>query len=290
LLDHKTLEACLPGLSVIGHPKTGGQRTILRASLNGKDIVVKIMEIPKNRTADPIATQEALDTVRARLEREIKILSACGHPNIVRPAITRPKYHQDDMAHYLIYAEDYIDGDNLADVFQRGLMTATQAARLAREISSAIEALHERGFLHRDVKPANIIERRSDQSNVLVDLGYAFDFQDASLSGGLFPGTFSYFSPERFDFGKRNLDHRSDFFALGIVLYEGLTGRHPFYFPGILNDALAVAICREEPKEFSELGLALPPAVEQMVWRLLRKHPHQRFRTAGEIEQSLKGI
>ena len=152
---------------------------------------------------------------------------------------------------------------------------------MAIEVSYAIEELWKHNKIHRDIKPMNIMYDVKNDRYVLLDLGMVFDSTEDSLTRcGCLVGTLGYYSPEQFDLSRKNdLDFRSDLFCLGIVMYQLLTGKHPFIEKGDSNDIVFEKIRNGIPKRITSYRKDITKEIEEIVFRLLRKRPSERFRS-----------
>jgi serine/threonine protein kinase/formylglycine-generating enzyme required for sulfatase activity/dienelactone hydrolase len=224
----------------------------------------------------------AIKTLRApfteRFEREARAISALNHPHICTLYDIGPNY----------LVMEYVEGKPL-----KGPLPVEEALRLAIQITSALEAAHERGILHRDLKPGNILVSKSGVK--LLDFGLAkfvpTDSRPAEETvtapltrTGQILGTLAYMSPEQI-LGKP-ADARSDIFSFGLVLYEMLTGQRAFQRPST-SETIA-AVCIEEPKSVREFAKGVPDDLERMIQRCLRKHPEQRYAAMSEIVRELE--
>ena len=203
-----------------------------------------------------------------RFASEARAIAALNHPNICQI--------HDVGLDYLVL--EYIEGTPL-----RCPYSAAEAARVAEQIASALEAAHAKGIVHRDLKPANILVTTNGTVK-LLDFGVATHAVDVDVDltqtgTGTVSGTASYMSPEQAQ-GKR-LDARSDLFSFGAVLYEMLCGARAFEGPS-LADTLS-AVLRDEPRP-----LSAPAGLTAIVARCLRKSPAERFATAGELKTALQ--
>ncbi|MDX1388097.1 MAG: tetratricopeptide repeat protein, partial [Acidobacteriota bacterium] len=256
----------------------GGMGRIYRAwdEKLGRPVAVKVLRDFKSGD----------DLSRRRFLREAELASRVVHPYVatVFDVVTE----NGDI--YLVM--EYVDGRPLHKVIERRRLTPGEAAYYGREIAEALGAIHEAGLVHRDLKPANIMLTNDDHVKVM-DLGLARQFVpedwgsdgDATLTReGFTVGTPLYMSPEQLR-GKE-VDQRSDLFALGIVLYESLTGEHPF-----LRDSygeITSAIMNEDPGGGSEpRSLADAGKFRDVIMRLLEKLPADRFATAEEVVSNL---
>ncbi len=163
-----------------------------------------------------------------------------------------------------------------------GPIDTTSALRMVAQLAAALEAAHEQGLVHRDVKPANILVSAAGQRVWITDFGLARAVDDASLTRtGFIAGTPHYMSPEQAR--GESVSARSDLFGLGSVLYFALTGRPPFRADRSL--AILNRICNEKHRSVREVNPDVSSAAASMVDRLLQKDPHGRFQTAEEVRQ-----
>jgi hypothetical protein len=214
-------------------------------------------------------------TFSDRFIREARTIASLSHPNIVAIYDVGISNHD----HYL--ALEYIEGGDLKGRVRRGAIDPRAAVAIVREIATALGYAHAKGFVHRDVKPENILFRESGMA-VLTDFGIA---RAAGAGGtrmtgmGMSIGTPHYMSPEQ----ARGLtvDGRSDLYALGIVFYEMLTGVVPYD----AEETLAIGI-----KHVTEPVPVLPPALrgyQSLIERMLAKDPNARYRTAEELVEAI---
>jgi eukaryotic-like serine/threonine-protein kinase len=229
---------------------------------------------------------------RDRLDREILALQNLNHPNVARLIEYTFSSRPGQQRHFLV--EEYIEGTDLRDALIVGV--AWDRARVSRFFSSiadALMALKGQSIVHRDIKPDNIRVRPNDDP-VLIDFGLARHLSLPDLTNtldGAAIGTPRYFAPEQFDGTKHDIDHRTDLFALGVLIYEALTGESPFYHPGMTTRAqLRQAVCETEVHLSKPNYLALPPAWKTLLKRMLEKERSRRPSDAGQIAAILRRI
>ena len=212
-----------------------------------------------------------------RFQREARAAAGLSHPSIVSVFDTGDT----DGEHYIVM--ELVRGETLADLLAReGSLTPERAARVAGSVAQALQAAHDRGFVHRDVKPGNVMLSPGGEVKVM-DFGIARAATDDTLTQtGTVLGTASYLSPEQ-SRGDQ-VDHRSDIYSLGCVLYELLTGRPPFSGSPV---SVAYKHVNEEPEPPSRVNPSVPAELESVVMRALRKDPGQRFPTAEAFRQAL---
>ncbi|MBI5446605.1 MAG: serine/threonine protein kinase, partial [Deltaproteobacteria bacterium] len=260
----------------------GGMGEVWRArdTRLGRDVAVKVL--PDHLASD----KKAL----SRFEAEAKAVAALSHPNILA-------LFDVGEANGIRYAvTELLDGETLRALVGRGAVPVKRALEIAHEIAEGLAAAHEKGIVHRDVKPENVFLTRDGHAKVL-DFGLArheTTFRDptdthsptvsALTEAGAVLGTVAYMSPEQAS-GKP-VDHRSDQFSLGVVLYEMLAGKRPFV--GETAAETLVAIIREEPELLEAVGPQVPAPVRWLVQRLLEKDPHSRYDTTRDLARDLR--
>ncbi|MGH2693080.1 MAG: protein kinase domain-containing protein [Actinomycetota bacterium] len=213
-----------------------------------------------------------------RFQREARAAAGLSHPNIVSVFDTGDT----DGEHYIVM--ELVEGETLADVLDReGPLSPERAARICGTVAQALRAAHDQGFVHRDVKPGNVMLSPSGDVKVM-DFGIARAATDDTLTQtGTVLGTASYLSPEQ-SRGDQ-VDHRSDIYSLGCVLYEMLTGRPPF--SGGSPVSVAYKHVNEEPEPASRVNPSVPAELESVVMRALRKDPVARFPTAEAFGEAV---
>ena len=213
-----------------------------------------------------------------RFQREARAAAGLSHPNIVSVFDTGDTGGQ----HYIVM--ELLRGETLADVLEReGSLSEGRAARIAGIVAQALQAAHDRGFVHRDVKPGNVMLSPGGDVKVM-DFGIARAATDETLTQtGMVLGTASYLSPEQ---SKGDpLDHRSDIYSLGCVLYEMLAGRPPF--SGGSPVSVAYQHVNEAPEPPSRVNPSVPAELESVVMRALQKDPDARFPTADAFRKAV---
>ncbi|HZA60285.1 MAG TPA: protein kinase [Actinomycetota bacterium] len=215
-----------------------------------------------------------------RFRREAQAAAGLTHPNVVGVYDTGGE----DGMHYIVM--EYVEGPTLSEVLRReGRLDPDRAAAIAAEVATALHSAHERGLVHRDVKPGNVMLDRDGRVKV-VDFGIARAAADDTLTQtGLILGTASYLSPEQAQ--GLTVDARSDVYSLGCVLYEMLTGRPPFQ--GETPVSIAYKHVNERAVRPSTLNADVPPHLDQAVMRALEKDPDARFATAEAFRQAIAG-
>ncbi|MCF4139357.1 protein kinase [Streptomyces sp. Tue 6430] len=218
---------------------------------------------------------------RERFRREAQAVAKLTHTNIVSVFDTGEDDVDGLTTPYIVM--EYVEGRPLGsvldeDVRRQGAMPADKALKITADVLAALEISHEMGLVHRDIKPGNVMMTKRGVVKVM-DFGIARAMQSGVTSmtqTGMVVGTPQYLSPEQ-ALG-RGVDARSDLYSVGIMLFQLVTGRLPFDADSPL--AIAYAHVQEEPVAPSAINRALPPAVDALVARALKKNPNERFPTA----------
>ena len=260
----------------------GGMGVVYRAHdrrLN-RDVALKIL---------PAAC--ALDRDRlTRFEREAQAVASLNHPNIVTI------YAVEEIDDVRFFAMELIEGKTLADVIKRQGLPLTQLLNIAIMLADAVSAAHQRGVVHRDLKPTNIMVTRDGRVKVL-DFGLArllepertaaSTLSSSGLTGeGHVLGTAAYMSPEQAE--GRQVDHRTDIFSLGIILYELASGERPF--KGDSSLSVLSSIIRDAPPPITELNHTLPHELGRIVRHCLVKDSARRYQTAADVRNELEEL
>ncbi len=246
-----------------------------------RDVAIKIL--PEALAADPAAL--------ARFEREAQAVAALSHPSIL--AIF-DFGRQGDTAYAVM---ELLEGETLRARLTHGALPSRKAVDLAGQVAEGLAAAHEKGIVHRDLKPENIFVTHDGRAKVL-DFGLAKSTSSAAGPGvsmqvttghtgaGVVMGTAAYMSPEQVR--GEAVDHRSDIFAFGAVLYEMLAGR-PAFGRETATESMT-AILKEDPPEVAGAGAGPSPALQRIVQHCLEKKPGERFQSARDIAFALEAI
>jgi serine/threonine-protein kinase len=252
---------------------------------SGGTAVVFLADNPETgeRLAVKVLRPELFTLVaRERFLREIRIASRLSHPGIV------PVVGSGELNGLLYCVMPHIPGENLrARIARERQLAVQQAVTIAREVADALAYAHEHGFVHRDVKPANILLR--DGHALIADFGIARALDssidaDTMTSSGLVVGTPAYMAPEQ-TMGDRDVDSRVDLYALGCVLYEMLAGEPPF--TGATRWTVAARHVSQLAAPLRALRPDIPVALDEIVMRALSKTPADRFPTARAMSEAL---
>jgi hypothetical protein len=233
-----------------------------------RPVAVKVLSSPFDRDKEFVE----------RFAREAHAAARLNHPNIVAVYDSG----SDDGTHFIV--TELVEGETLADLLQReGALPPERVVEIAGQVCHALEAAHEKGVVHRDVKPGNVMITPEGRVKV-VDFGIARTAGAESVTRtGLVMGSASYLSPEQAR-GEPG-DERSDIYSLGCVLYQMLTGRPPFVAE---NPISALYQHVNEPVEPPSSIKPVPPALENVVLRALEKEPAKRFGSVKEMEDALE--
>jgi TolB-like protein/tetratricopeptide (TPR) repeat protein len=260
----------------------GGMGDVYRAgdSRLGRSVAIKVL--PPAFVDDPRRL--------ARFQHEARMLASLNHPNIV----TIHSFEEIGGVHFLTM--ELVDGRPLHQHIPKGGLPVERILDFAAAISEALAAAHEKGIVHRDLKPANVMVTTEGRVKVL-DFGLAKEVLEANSSAetlapdeytriGVIVGTPAYMSPEQVE--GRLVDHRSDIFSLGTLLYEMATGEKPFQ--GQSAAELASAILRDTPRPVREMRAELPEGLEGVIQRCLKKSAADRFPSARDLRTGLCSV
>jgi eukaryotic-like serine/threonine-protein kinase len=261
----------------------GGMGTVYLATDTklGRKVALKLL--PAYLTSDA-------DRLR-RFEQEACAASALNHPNI----LTIYEIGETDGTRFI--ATEFIEGETLRQRLARNSTKTSEVLSVAEQVASALDAAHEAGIIHRDIKPENIMVRRDGIVKVL-DFGVAKLIKQPAANTqattramvktdlGVVMGTVPYMSPEQAL--ARNVDHRSDLFSLGVVVYEIATGRSPF--AGANSNETLDRILHAQPEAISHFNDDVPGELERIVGRCLEKDRERRYNSAREILADLKNL
>jgi serine/threonine protein kinase len=227
-----------------------------------------------------LAFQSAIKT---RFLREAETAAQLSHPNIV------PIYTVDEMEGLVFFVMAFISGDNLAKrLHDKGVLNVDDVRRVTREVADALAYAHERGVVHRDIKPDNILLDASTGRTMVTDFGIARAASEGEggrlTATGMAIGTPAYMSPEQAA-GDRHIDGRSDLYSLGVVAYQMLVGEPPF----IANStpAMLVKHISERPTPVTQRRADVPQDLSRAVMMCLEKDPVMRFPSAGALVTAL---
>ena len=249
----------------------GGMGVVYKAAdlhLNGRVVALKVL--PPSVATDPDR--------RVRFEREAWAASRLNHPNVATI------YEIGETGNgRLFIAMAFYDGETLEERLRRGALPVPEAVDVARQLAEGLQAAHEEGVWHRDVKPANVLLTKGERV-VLIDFGIAKLKGTVDVtSPGVVMGSLPYMSPEQIR--QDGVDHRTDVWSLGVVLHEMLAGRRPFEDAYDLGRKYRIG--NEPQTHLHEVRPDVPAWVEGVVDRCLEKRPESRFGSMGEVLAAL---
>jgi eukaryotic-like serine/threonine-protein kinase len=276
--------ATIGNYRVVAKLGEGGMGAVYLAEhpLIGKKVALKVLH------EEYAANQDVI----TRFFNEAKAVNDIGHPNIV-DIIDYGVVQTPHGVAFVYFIMEFLAGESLAQVIQREApLPPERALHIAMQVADALAASHAKGIVHRDLKPDNIylLQRARERDFVKV-----LDFGIAKLTGeqggsrrtrtGIVMGTPAYMSPEQCE-GRGNIDHRTDIYALGILLYEMITGRVPFVGEGY--GEVLVQHLTKVPARPSTIRGVIPASVEAIVMKALEKPPEARFQTMEQFIEAMR--
>jgi TolB-like protein/Flp pilus assembly protein TadD len=266
---------------VLGLIGAGGMGEVYKAKDTRLDRTVAMKVL-----SEPLTDHER----RARFEREAKTVASLNHPHIVT------LYSVEENAGVRFLTMELVEGRGLDHVVTTAGLPLAKLLDIGIAIADALAAAHEKGIVHRDLKPANVMLTNDGRVKVL-DFGLAKlseKFRSDQVVTQCAPitteravmGTVPYMSPEQLR--GQHVDHRSDIFSLGVLLYEMATGRRPF--TGATNTDVMSSILRDTLRPLSQMNLGLPHQLSRIVAQCLEKEPEERYHSAKDIRNELRGL
>jgi len=269
----------IDGYELLEEIGRGGMGVVFRArqlAAGGRVVALKVM------LGEAFARPEEL----RRFEREVEIASDLNHPNIARIYDSGLTHGQ----HY--FAMEYIDGLPLDVYCTTRTLRLEDRLQLFTTVCEAVAFAHRRGIIHRDLKPSNILIDSAGQPHVL-DFGLAKTRTDDDAAArslltidGAILGTLPYMAPEQAEGLTSSIDTRTDVYALGVILYELLTGKYPYEVTGQMADVLK-RIAEAEPKRPSTVNRLIGNEVETIILRALHKAPDRRYAGADDLARDV---
>jgi len=264
---------------------SGGMGEVYRARDTRLDRDVAIKVLSGHFVSSP--------SLKERFEREARTISQLSHPNIC----ALYDVGSQDGTDYLVM--EYLEGESLADRLVRGPLTLEEVLRYGSQVADALDKAHQRGVIHRDLKPGNIMLTKTGAK--VLDFGLAKQAQAKTPSSsaltamttpkaltveGTIVGTFQYMAPEQIEGAEA--DARSDIFALGCVLYEMATGKRAF--AGKTQASVIASILATEPAPLSLVAPMTPPALDRLVRYCMAKERDERIQSAHDVKLQLEWI
>ncbi len=250
----------------------GGMGVVYKALDTVLDRTVALKFLPPEMTRD--------DAARQRLLHEARAASTIDHPNI------GTIHEVSEVEGRAFIAMAYYEGEDLRSVLDRGPLPISDALAIARQIACGLAKAHSKGIIHRDIKPANILITENQQVKI-IDFGLAkLRDRTALTKTGTTIGTVAYMSPEQAH--GENVDQRTDIWALGVVLYEMLTGRHPF--AAEYEEAVMYRIVNEDPEFATKSRPEIPARLNDIIERSVAKNPARRYQTIDDLCADLEAV
>ena len=260
----------LPGYEILTEIGSGGMGVVYKARQIQLDRIVAI----KTLRGGPDATVEEID----RFHTEAESVAKLSHPGIV----SIHDVGEVDGRHF--FSMDFVEGQTLEQLIRDKSLSGERAARYLQSIAQAVDAAHEQGILHRDLKPSNVLIDLADQLRI-TDFGLAKRIEGASkhTATGEILGTPSFMPPEQATGDNRQVNRRSDVYALGGLLYAMLTGRPPFRAD--TSVATVLQVINDEPVAPRRLNTAIDRDLETICLKCLEKNPGARYATARQVAE-----
>jgi predicted Ser/Thr protein kinase len=263
----------VPGYEILGELGRGGMGVVYKARQCGLNRMVALKMI--------LVGGHAGEAELTRFHIEAEAIARLQHPNIVQV------FDSGQSAGHPFFSMEYVEGGTLANRLGHQPQPARQAAQLVAVLARAMHVAHQRGIVHRDLKPANVL-LTADGTPKITDFGLAkrLDAEKALTQSNAIVGTPSYMAPEQAEARTRAIGPPADIYALGAILYEMLTGRPPFLAETPLDTILQVVA--DEPAPPSRIQSRVPPELEAVCLKCLRKEPRLRYVTALGLAEDLE--
>ncbi|MCI0745861.1 MAG: serine/threonine protein kinase [Verrucomicrobia subdivision 3 bacterium] len=252
---------------IVAHVASGGMGIVLKARDQALNRIVALKILEPTLAANTLA--------RARFVREARAAAAVVHEHVV------PIYAVDESAGLPYIVMQFVQGQPLSDrIRATGPLRLEEVLRIGAQTAAGLAAAHAQGLIHRDIKPGNILLENSVERVKLTDFGLARAVDDTGLTRtGELAGTPEFMAPEQA--ANEAVDHRSDLFSFGSVLYAMCTGHSPFHASSVI--AAVRKVCDARPPPVHEVNPAIPRWFNDIVARLMAKSPAERFQSAREV-------
>jgi serine/threonine protein kinase/formylglycine-generating enzyme required for sulfatase activity len=266
-------------------PAIGGYEIIELIARGGMGVVYKARDPKLNRIVaikTMLAGTYASDDFKRRFWREARMAARLHHPNIV------PVFEVGEYGGQPYFSMEYVEGTDLGKMTHQQPLRPEEAARYVKAVAEAVHYAHTQGVLHRDLKPSNILVGADDRPRI-SDFGLARELgggESSLTTTGALLGSPSYLPPEQASAGHGEVGPASDIYGLGAVLYHLLTGRPPFV-ASTVPDTLR-QLLETEPVAPRKLNLAVPPDLELICLKCLRKRQRDRYQSAEELADDLQ--
>ena len=264
--------------TIIGHVGSGATASVFRAEdlRNGEAVALKVLN--RDLTTLRKARAKEDDDSIGRLRRELTLVQRLNHSGICKV------YELHELSGLLFVSMEFVPGRSLErTIVKESKIAPGRACRLLHAMCDAMAAAHEVGILHRDLKPSNVI-LRTPYEPVILDFGYAVGPEVTRVTRtGVWVGTLCYAAPELLLEKKANT--KTDIFALGVTLYECVTGQLPFDGATYEEAANRVLACKAERP--SQVIPDLPPELDAIIMRAIARDPNRRFATVDELRDAL---
>lgn len=293
LPDQSLIIKKFPQIDTIEYIAKGGFKVVYRAKISGNQEAIKLIQIPS--ADDSEESQGNRKESIGRIEREVLALKKCKSPELVKLGMLEPQITQLLTNEYFIYSEEFVSGKNLYELIKaKGQKPKEDELRvLAITLLRAIKELWDHGYIHRDIKPCNIIKTDDcKRPFVLLDLGIAFSVKESALTFNPQerPATSLYFAPEMADPNfRQNIDYRSDLYNSALSIYEYACFQHPLARSG---DDVFVTISRairQTPPPLKSKRGDLSDEFCQVIDQALKKKPALRPSNIRALIKILEG-